>query len=212
MAVLFDDTFLGPELLSAHVSDNGLTWTKLSVNDGSVATGLRSVKWPTPGFSLEARSAPMSSTSGQFVIFAEFDLHYTPGTYLGVFDFGVRNSSGAGVSNGFTIFPEGPLTDFGDGEGYVPVTGLIQGTNTMRIVVDIGTRNGEIWLNGSKLHDGQVIFSFAAVMPGSGGAYVAMSSDLDVKCTRLYIAEDGSGPTPVVGDFWTNLVKVAESP
>lgn len=215
MAVLFDDVFKGPGTLGLHVSDTGQTWFLLGSTDGVVADGLRSATYPSTLGGLEARSGRFVTTTGKFVAVAVVDLDYLPGVYGGAFDFGVYRVVGGSpgpCTFGFIIYDSGVFFSPGVG-GAIEVTGLVQGVNVLRVELEVGTRNGTIWVNDSVLFSGQILNSFAPIVPDDAGAYIAFSNRMNVTVQRLWVGEDGTGPGPgSEGEFWTNIIRAAETP
>ncbi|WP_322979110.1 hypothetical protein [Pseudomonas sp. C11] len=216
MAILFEDRFDGTGTLLAHVSDSGAGW--VNVFEGGTLDVGGGVVYQRPGYSVftsQAKVAEPLFVSGTVEIVVELEV--MPGSVTGTV------SAGAALGNddgglGFTVNVgnAGYCVVASDGLGAPASVVLSSGsesatrTHTIRIVGIVGSSAASLYANG--------------VLVGPFTLYAPLGTDLSVLLLLSPNRTAGNTPLvgvssvvvqgegPVVGEFWTNIIRAAETP
>lgn len=217
MAILFEDLFIGTGLLAGRISDSGHAWEVLyeaPADTAQVSAGLVAALFTGFGFAqFEARSSEVSTSKSTVTVESEVIWTSPPGAY-GFVGIGVRSAAGTfeftiqkGTDGYYTSIDAG-------GVGYVPITNFGPGTNLLKAQLDIENNVAALFVNNVQIYYGPKAQSLA--MPF--GAYVAFNNggtDSDEVSSARYrylrITDDAPQP-PVVGAWWTNIIRATEIP
>ncbi len=221
MATLFEDSFLGSGLLASHVSDSGQSWTILSgaARQPTVGGGL---VYPT-SFSggeaiYSARSQYVASTADIVTVEGVIQWDEGSGRYgfagigvhsaAGVFEFSI--SRGHDYGKGVDINYIDPM---GTGE-LVIITNMVNGPNLLKAQLNFVTGVCALFVNNVQIFFGVKAQSFAAPF----GAYLASWSGPTGSTSMITVSHgslritDEAPQAPVVGEWWTNIIKATETP
>lgn len=213
MAVLVDDTFIGPSLLSAHTADTGQPWV-VDTGSGTVATGLTHTAYPGPGAGMSARTAVDEvSATGKFYVGANIEF-----SFAGSSDDGTSYAQ-FGVSDGPSGFVGISIQLFGDEAYWISADGAFEAlpafnnsATHVELMMDIGARTGSFSINGVVVLSGVMFSDLGPAVPSSAGVAVVMSSRIGCRITRLTLSDTPGGAPPVTGEFWTNIIRAVETP
>lgn len=222
MLTVFDDTFAGPGTLDGHVSDSGIAWearyTDTSPDPGprgDVDLGLTHPLYPSAtGYPIEGITAPPFILGpGVWYVTCQIDIFEPPSLGDSGFEFGLYETSDGQVCavrlkvyDGTVQFVYQP---FGAPTPPAPasVWGLVAlGANTMAMVItaaEEGSASLRLLFNDVEVAE----FTSDVVWPNSK-PYLLLRADAPVKVTRFTVSTDAVA-TP---EFWTNIVRSAETP
>lgn len=213
MEILFEDNFEGSGSLLSHVSDTGHGWINyyngdlLSLEGGSV--------YRPVGYSTDIAWAEVNHSFYVSSVELIVDIEVIPGSVSGANGVDVY-LYGDGAASGFTILvgSNGYCRVVSTGPNplsqVITVSEEVARRHTLRVVCAVGDATAELYVNG--------------ILVGPFELYSALVSDLSVRLmmepnrTVGYIPlckvhrVSVLGEAGVVGEFWTNIIRAAETP
>lgn len=216
MEVLFEDNFDTPGPLLSHVADTGQGWVnEASADQIVVGSG---VVLRTPGSNSNFSFARVDETmnlSGTVELVA--DVEVAPGLTTGPVEFLVfvgNDDTGLGFS--VEVANQGWCRVRSEG-GFPPVQLQLSSggetdfqSYTLRVVGTVGSATADLYANGI------LVGPFSLYAPLGGDIFVRISpspnrtQDYNPLVAVSRIRVEGAGAE--VGEFWTNIIRAAETP
>jgi len=216
MDTLFEDKFDGTGTLLSHVSDSGSSW--VNVFEGATLDVGGGVVYQRPGFSVftsQAKAADQLFVTGNVEILV--DLEVIPGTVTGVVSAGAALGDDEG-GLGFTvnIGNDGYCTVTSEGSGTPASVVLSSGdeetirTHTVRIAGVVGSSSASLYANGFLVGP----FNLYAPLGTDLNVLLLLSPNRTVDSNPLVGVGNITvrGQAGEVGEFWTNIIRAAETP
>lgn len=221
MATYFEDNFLGTGLLSAHISDSGHSWTALyqspancaGLSGGSLGPVATNVYG---GYQYEYKTSTIAASGTTFAVEAEVEW-YKNGAEFGFVGVGLQSASGVyeyTITLGYLDGAQTYTTYIGaGGVEHVTIPSFHDGINTIRFEIDLTTSLVALYANGVQIYYGTKVQSLSAPF----GVYLACGNDIaaaihpTIRYNRVTVYDDAPTP-PVVGVWWTNILKASEIP